>query len=167
MRFESVKKILFSVVLISPSLVFSQSSSNPNEERVFIPDAQKGAQVFKHARLLEPQSETVEISGLGSPLFAASNLVDGTVESYNHKVRVTYSLQVTGGKGSYQLVFYMPNEKMPYSVNTENGVTTVYMPFQLHDYFKSKVEQNITARKKVQLKLNLSTSGLREAVWVL
>jgi len=29
------------------------------------------------------------------------------------------------------------------------------------------VDQALTARKKVQLKLNLSTSGLREAVWVL
>ena len=167
MRLESVKTVLFSFVLICPLLTFSQSTTNPYEEKVFIPEPQKGTQVFKHARLLESQVETVEITGLGSPNFATSNMVDGTMESYNHKVRVTYTLQVTGGKGVYQLVFYMPNEKMPYSVNTENGITTIYMPLQLHDYFKSKVDQNLTARKKVQLRLNLSTSGLREAVWVL
>jgi hypothetical protein len=37
----------------------------------------------------------------------------------------------------------------------------------MHDYFKSKVDQALAARKKVQLKISLSTSGLREAVWSL
>lgn len=165
MRSIILKASLYAFLFLSPFIVFSQG--NPNEEKQFIPESQKGAQVFKHARVLNDQTETIEVTGLSSPTFTVSNLVDGTAESFNHKLRITYTLQTTGGKGSYQLVFFGDDEKVPYAVNAENGVTTIYMPYVVHDHLKSKLDQSLSAKKKVQLKITSLTTGVREAVWIL
>ncbi|MEY3589928.1 MAG: hypothetical protein RLZZ466_448 [Bacteroidota bacterium] len=160
----------FSAMLLlsfTSSLIYGQQKNELTDEMVMRQTRQNEELLFKPSRLATTVSETLELVNLGSPSFSVSNLADGTLSSYQHSTRVIYSIQVINGKGEYKLVFYGIGEKIPYSVITENGITTINMPFQLHDYFKSKVDQNLTARKKVQLKINLSTSGLREAVWVL
>ena len=161
--------ILSALFLFSftPDLIHAQQKNDITDEMVARQARQNEELLFKPSRLATPVSEMLELVNLGSPSFSVSNLADGTLSSYQHSTRITYSIQVINGKGEYKLVFYGASEKIPYSVFTENGVTTIYMPFSMHDYFKSKVDQALTARKKVQLKLNLSTSGLREAVWVL
>lgn len=165
MQFKTLKACMYSFILLCPVLVFSQV--NQPEEKEFIPEGQKGAQVFKHARVLNDQTEILEVISMSAPTITASNLVDGTAASYNHKLRIAYTIQLAGGKGGYQLVFYGEDEKISYAVNAEGGATIIYMPLVIHEYFKSKMDQALTARKKVQLKINVLTSGLREAIWVL
>ena len=96
-----------------------------------------------------------------------SNIADGTEMSYYHQLRIAYPLSATNGKNNFQLVFYGENDKIPYAVNTDGTATIIYLPITIHEYFKAKLDQAFAARKKVQLKLNVLASGLREAVWVL
>jgi hypothetical protein len=167
MRLSSLRLIYVSLFLVSALIGNAQTNGATLEEKELVPPGQKGSPVFKMGRLLESQSETLDITGTGAPIFTVSNTADGTAESFNHHFRITYNLQVLNGKGNYQLHFYGAGEKIPYAVNNENGVTAIYMPLAAHDYFRVKVEQALNLKKKVQLKINLLTSGFREAVWIL
>ena len=122
--------------------------------------------LFKPSRVASSQVETIEVASISQPSFSVSNVADGTAASFHHSLRVTYSLQILNTKGSFQLVFFGENDRVPYSVNIENGNTIIYMPYLAHDYFKNKLDQALTARKKVQLKISLMTTGVREAIWV-
>jgi|LauGreDrversion4_2_1035121.scaffolds.fasta_scaffold893788_1 hypothetical protein len=122
--------------------------------------------LFKPSRVASSQVETIEVVSIGQPSFAVSNMADGTVASFRHSLRVTYSLQTLNAKGSFQLIFFGENDQVPYSVNIENGNTFIYMPYLAHDHFKSKLDQALTVRKKAQLKISLLTTGAREAIWI-
>lgn len=154
------------VILILSCSAISYAQSSQKEDKQFNSEDQKGVPVFKYARVLNDQSDVFEVINISAPTFSTSNIVDGTAESFNHKLRVAYNLQLNGSKGSFQLVFFGEDEKVPFAVNTENGLTTIYMPYVVHDNFKSKLDQAISARKKVQVKINLLTSGKREVVWL-
>ncbi|MBU6176234.1 MAG: hypothetical protein KGO80_00525 [Bacteroidetes bacterium] len=123
--------------------------------------------LFKAAKVTSPQQEVLDVIGLGLPIFAVSNVADGSLESYSHILRVTYPLQIGGGRTGFQLIFYGLNDKIPYAVAQEGNITSVYVPYSVHDQLKGKIEQTLAARRKVQLKINLLPSGLREAIWVI
>jgi hypothetical protein len=76
-------------------------------------------------------------------------------------------LQINGGRAGFQVVFYGLNDKIPYAVAQEGNLTSVFMPYQVHEHLKGRIEQALAARRKVQLKINLLPSGLREATWVI
>lgn len=167
MRLNTLRFVSLLFILSAAVVAHAQTNGASLEEKELVPPGQKGTPVFKTGRLLESQTETVEVTAISAPSFTVANTADGTAESFNHRFRISYTLQLLNGKGTYQLHFYNAGEKIPYAVNTENGVTNIYMPLAAHEYFRTKVEQALSLRKKVQLKINLLTSGVREAVWVL
>lgn len=125
----------------------------------------KANMAFKPIIIESSQTEQIEITGWGAPSYTVSNVASGLTSSYEHSYRVAYPLTVTGNKAGYSLVFYGPHDKIPYSVEVENGKTTLYIPFSLHDNFKAKFEQALTLRKKVTVALKLEVNGYREASW--
>lgn len=125
----------------------------------------KANMAFKPNVIESPQSEVVEITGWTTPSYTISNFANGLASSYEHSYRVSYPLSVAGNKTGYTLVFYGPHDKVPYSVEVENGKTTFYIPFSLHDNFKAKFEQALTLRKKITVTLKMEVNGYREASW--
>lgn len=125
----------------------------------------KANMAFKPIVIESSQSEQIEITGWGAPSYTISNVASGLASSYEHSYRVSYPLTVAGNKTGYTLVFYGPYDKVPYSVEVENGKNTFYIPFSLHDNFKAKFDQAITLRKKVTVTLKMEVNGYREASW--
>ena len=126
----------------------------------------KDEMLFKAARVSSPQQEVLDVVGLGLPIFSVSNIADGTSASFLHNLRIAYPLQIGGGRNGFQLIFYGINDKIPYAVAQEGDLTSVYLPYQVHEHLKGRIEQALAARRKVQLKINLLPSGLREATWL-
>ncbi|MFM7511506.1 MAG: hypothetical protein ACKO33_07030 [Bacteroidota bacterium] len=158
--------ILFSLLLL-PITSWGQAQETYADEQRQQLLRRKEAMLFKPVSITETTQEVIEVIGLGSPSFTVSNHADGTEGSYVHQLRVSYTLQTVGGKNGYQIIFYGVGEKIPYSVLKEDGSTFIYIPFQIHDQLKSRIEQSINARRKVQLKLLLKPSGVREATWII
>lgn len=156
---------LFFVCFFSTQVLLNAQSQGQITDDMVV--RQKEGMLFKAAKVNSPQQEVLDILGWGTPSFAVSNVADGSLESYTHTLRVTYSLQVGGNRTGYQVVFYGLNDKIPYAISQEGNLTSIFMPYQVHDQMKAKVEQALAARRKVQLKLNIMPSGLREATWVL
>lgn len=153
-------------------LVFVFAHTLLNAQAVELDDAKfqanklnKANMAFKPTVIESAQTEQIEITGWGAPSYIISNVASGLASSYEHSYRVSYPLTVTGNKAGYSLVFYGPHDKIPYSVEVENGKTTFYIPFSLHDNFKAKFEQALTLRKKVTVTLNMEVNGYREATW--
>ena len=163
---RTLKNAIFFLALSfsTHSFLFAQSQSQMTDEMVV---RQKEGMLFKASKLTSPQLEILEVVGLGMPSFTVSNMADGTQDSYSHSLRVTYSLQINGGRAGFQVVFYGLNDKIPYAVAQEGNLTSVFMPYQVHEHLKGRIEQALAARRKVQLKINLLPSGLREATWVI
>lgn len=125
----------------------------------------KANMAFKPIPVESAVSEQLEITGWGTPSYIVSNTANGLASSYEHSYRVSYPLTVVGNKSGYSLVFYGPHDKIPYSVEKENGKTTLYIPYLMHDNFKLKFEQAMTLRKKVTVNLKMEVNGYREASW--
>jgi hypothetical protein len=156
--FSVAMTIGFSFSMYGQSVEFDDSKFQANK-------LTKASMAFKPIPLESAQSEQLDVTGWGAPSYIISNVASGLASSYEHSYRVSYPLTVAGNKSGYSLVFYGPHDKIPYSVEVENGKTTFYVPFSLHDNFKSKFEQAITLRKKVTVNLKLETNGYREASW--
>ncbi|HMU46110.1 MAG TPA: hypothetical protein PKC72_07070 [Chitinophagaceae bacterium] len=130
-------------------------------------DEKNSKLVFKSRNSTEDRELTLDILSTGNASFSVSNTSDGTVKSYEHALRITVPLTVSNKKeGSFQLVFYKDGENMPYAVNQEPGMTTIYYPLSVYDEIKQKLEQAIAAKKKVQLKVVQRTAGYREATLI-
>ena len=125
----------------------------------------KANMAFKPNVIESSQTDQLEVTGWGAPSYTISNVATGLASSYDHSYRVAYPLTVASNKSGYSLVFYGPNDKIPYSVEVENGKTTFYIPFSLHDNFKAKFDQAVTLRKKVTVVLKMEVNGYREASW--
>ena len=151
---------IFSLLVLSNGILQAQVT----DEMIV---RQKEGMLFKAAKVASPQQEAFDVVGLGLPSFTVSNMADGSFESYSHNLRITYPLQLGGGRTNFQLVFYGLNDKIPYAVAQEGNITSIYMPYSTHDHLKGKIEQTLSARRKVQLKINLMPSGLREATWII
>jgi hypothetical protein len=107
--------------------------------------------------------ELIDVVALGTSSFKVSNMADGTYGSYDHSLRITYPLVLAGGKTGYLLCFYGASEKIPYSVETKAGLTTIYFPVSSHDVIKARIEQTLATKKKITIKLSQLADGYREA----
>jgi hypothetical protein len=163
---HSLVTILLALMLV-PNSTWGQAQETYADEQRQQLLRRKETMLFKPVSLAETVQEVIEVIGLGFPSFSISNYADGTEGSYAHQLRVSYPLQTVGGKTGFQIIFYGVGEKIPYSVVKEDGSTLIYFPFQVHDQLKSRIDQSLAARKKVQLKLLLKPSGLREATWTI
>ena len=132
-----------------------------------ITDASLQKRAFKAAQPNEDKSETWEVTGLGQTTYTASNVMDGSVSSFQHSLRIVVGLVTPAYKnGSYQLVFYGADEKIQQAASVENGLVSLYYPVAAYESMRSRLEQALAARKKVQVKTTQKTNGYREGVLV-
>jgi hypothetical protein len=151
------------LVLFVPLSSFAQQ---PAAEDVRMEKAAtyKENMIFKPVRSGVDNVELIEVIALGTPSFKVSNMADGTYSSYDHSIRITYPLVLAGGKTGYLLCFYGSAEKIPYSVETKGGITTIYFPFATHEMVKARIDQMLTTKKKITIKLSQLADGYREAL---
>lgn len=124
-----------------------------------------GKRVFKTAPPEADKTENFDIKSIGTVSFATSNTADGTVNSYQHALRITLSLVMADPKaGNYQLVFYSEGENLPQAVSRDAGTVSIYYPAAVYTEIKEKLEQALLARKKVTIKVTEKTTGFREGV---
>lgn len=130
-----------------------------------ITDATLQKRAFKAAQPSQDQSETWDVTGLGQTTYSASNVMDGSVNSFQHTLRIVVGLTTPAYKtGSYQLVFYGADEKIQQAASVENGVVSLYYPVAAYEALRSRLEQALAVRKKVQVKMTQKTNGFREGV---
>jgi len=109
------------------------------------------------------QSEVLNITGVNSFVFTVSNLADGTEKSFHHNQRIVVSLNISESKSEkYQLVFYSNDDRLPFAVASDLSSFSIYYPIHLYESIKTKLEQAIAAKKKVQLKIVRKMDGYRE-----
>jgi len=161
--------LIFALYLSIPCSVSAQKSEivteNANEELSLIKGG-KFRVVFKPQNPTEDKTETLEVTGLGTSMFSVSNISDGTVKSYKHALRITLGLLTSNKSGSYQLVFYSEGEEIPYVVAAMDGKLSIYYPSGLYNDIKQKLEQSLSARKKVQLKIIQQSNGYKEGTLI-
>jgi len=148
----------------SLSLLGQRSEVDMNVPGV-ITDATAQKRAFKAIQPTEDKTESWDVTALGQSVYAASNLMDGTASSYQHSLRIVVALQTPGYKnGTVQLVFYGPEDKIRQATENEGGVISIYYPVSVYESLRTRLEQALTARKKVTVKITQKTSGYREGV---
>lgn len=155
---------LFCCLLICNPSVWSQTQQPAAEDVRMDKTAGRDNLVFKAVRSGVDNVESIEVVALGTPSFKVSNMADGTYGSYEHALRMTYPLVLSGGKTGYVLCFYGAGEKIPYTVETKAGITTIYFPISTHEVIKGRMEQTIATKKKIVIKLTQKADGYREAL---
>jgi len=124
--------------------------------------------MFKANNPLEDKTDMFEVTGVGGTVFTTSNTSDGTANSYKHSQKITLSLAVLNGKSnSFQLVFFSPDNEIPYSASFADGSLSIYFPISMYEEVKQKLDQSLAARKKVQLKVIQKKDGYREGTLIL
>ena len=120
---------------------------------------------FKTQNPKADKTDMLTVTGIGSVSFATSNTADGTSNSYYHSQRITMPLQVSSSKPiNVSLIFYSSGDKIPYAATSGDEGVNVYYPISLYEEIKQRLEQSLSAKKKVQLKVTQKTDGFREAV---
>jgi hypothetical protein len=120
---------------------------------------------FKVHNPQQDKTDMLIVTGIGSVSFATSNTSDGTSNSYYHSQRITMPLQVSSVKPvNVSLIFYSSGDKIPYAATSGDEGVNVYYPINLYEEIKQRLEQSLSAKKKVQLKVTQKTDGFREAV---
>jgi hypothetical protein len=156
-------RLFLLVSFLTISIVGMAQLSMEKEYKVDNNQFNKPRQAFKVIPA-EEKSEQFDVIGFGAISISVSNTADGTPSSYIHNSRVTLPLVLAGAKANYQVVFYNNSDLVPYSVEKEGLVNSVFVPISLYDIVKTKLEQAVTAKKKVQLKVSSKKDGFREAV---
>jgi hypothetical protein len=159
------KQLYLIVAILLSSTCFAQISGSDIESVSSISDANVQKRVFKVRQPEKDLFESWEVSGLGPTSYTTSNVMDGSVNSYQHSLRIVVGLTTPAYKnGSYQLVFYGADEKIQQAASVENGVVSLYYPVAAYEVLRTRLEQALTARKKVQVKMTQKTNGFREGV---
>jgi hypothetical protein len=158
--------ILFSLMICSLSVMGQQTETVTDE---MFSNGQGGFRkpAFKARQPTEDKSEIYDVTGIGQTTYLASNTMDGTIASYEHSIRIQVGLTTPAAKGmNCQLIFYGPNEKVQQAVSSDNGAVSIYYPIAVYESMRSRLEQALAARKKIQVKVALKTNGYREGVLV-
>jgi hypothetical protein len=165
------KLTLFFVSVLFTTTVFSQPVETAEREggnSVFINKTQqKQAEALNNRKKTEDKLEVIDVTGLGGSVFSIMNYPDVSAKAGNHSLKITLSLLTgTTRTGGYQLVFLPENEKTTYAVETQNSVTSIFFPMSVFNVINQKLEQQISNKKKVQLKITQNPNGYREGVLV-
>jgi len=159
-------KIMVLGILMS-SACFAQKSEVDMNAPGVITDAALLKRAFKAQQTTEDRTEAWDVSALGQTTYTASNVMDGSINSFHHSLRIVVGLTTPAYKnGSYQLVFYGSDEKIQQAAAVENGVVSIYYPLAAYEALRNRLEQALTLRKKVQVKITQKTNGYREGVLV-
>jgi hypothetical protein len=158
-----VTSLFYCLFLLGISLGYAQQPAAV-DLRTEKPAPLKENMIFKPTRSGMDNLETIEVIALGTPSVKVSNTADGTYSSYDHSIRVTYPLVLSSGKTGYSICFYGATEKIPYAVETKGGRTTLFFPMTTHDLLKARIEQMLTLKKKVPIKITQQADGYSEAL---
>jgi len=152
-------------------MLLNQFASISNAQNVIIEEVRTNQATllpkkmeFKPTQQISDNVETIELISLGAPTIKISNTADGTSGSYDHALLISYPLVLAGGKTGYKLCFYNTSDKMPYSVETKAGVTSIYFPASILEFIKNGIDQALATKKRIFIKLTQLTNGYREAV---
>ena len=160
-------QLLLIVGILVSSVGFTQTSSSEIETVSSLSEANFQKRIFKTRQPEKDLTESWEVAALGQTSYTASNVMDGSVNSFQHSIRIVVGLSTPAYKtGSYQLVFYGADEKIQQAASLENGVVSIYYPLATYEALRSRLEQALVARKKVQVKMAQKTNGYREGVLV-
>ncbi len=123
--------------------------------------------IFKPRNPSSDKTDQFDMTGMGAAVFTASNVADGTIESYKHAQKISITLIPANNKaGSFQLLFYPESEHIPYAATNENGEVSIYYPLNLFNAIRGLLEESFTAKKKVTVKVIQKTNGYREGTLV-
>jgi len=165
-----MKKYFFYAILIS---LFStvnaagQATEGATSSRTTITPAKRVFKVYNS--LTEEKNDQFEIQGLGGTTFTASNMVDGSTNSYIHSLRIVVSLVpvIKTGNPNFRLVFYSPSDNIQEAATYSNGTLNIYFPEAVYEDIKTKLEQAFATKKKVMVKVIQKPDGYREGTLVL
>lgn len=130
-------------------------------------DASLQKRAFKAYQPEANRSDAYDVTALGQTVYTASNTSDGSVASFKHSMRIELALVTPGYKGgTCQLVFYGPEDKVQQAASIDKGVVSIYYPIAVYESLRTRLEQAIVARKKVQIKVTQKTDGFREGLLV-
>lgn len=152
--------LFFTAVGSAQSSAFGTEVSNQDIERKVKTEGGKYV-------ITEDKMDNIDVTGVGGSTFKTANNYDGTGKSMDHSVRISVVLQTNAKAGSnFELVFYSSNEIVPFSAGTAGNTTYIFYPIELYDNIMKKLEQSITARKRIQLKVTQRVTGYREGTLV-
>jgi len=157
-------KQLFSsltILFIPAATLFGQpADSDPNVLRI---DGKPQKKIVTVNNPQQDESFQFEITGINTTTFSASNTSDGTVNTFKHNQQVVISLNPSDKtKGNFQLVFYSDPKEISQAANYDSRLLTISYPISLYEAVKEKLEQTLTARKKVYIKVIQKANGYRE-----
>ncbi|MFN4893210.1 MAG: hypothetical protein ACK5G0_05540 [Bacteroidota bacterium] len=162
-----LRRIMLLLVMGSSMSLFAQPEDVVMNVHEVSSNATLQKRVFKAAQPTEDKVELIDVVGLGQTTYTASNVMDGSVKSFEHSMRILVALNMGGNKpGACQLVFYSAAEKIQQAASAENGTVSIYYPISVYESLRSRLEQALIARKKVQVKVTLKTTGFREGVLI-
>lgn len=146
---------------LSTGMLNAQQSEVDN----YLQNKASSKRAFKTELPAADKMDTWEVKSVGNVSFATSNTADGTVNSYQHALRITMTLVMTDTRaGNVQLVFYSEGEPMPFAVIRNGTDVAIYYPVAVYADIKEKLEQSLAARKRVTVKVTEKTTGYREGV---
>ena len=151
-----MRKYIFSIAC---SLLLTSIISSAQKVSAVAVDLDVAAGASGKGAVTEDKTSLVDITGIGVSTFLTSSQSDNSKQS----LRITVSLLTSGAsKENFQLIFYSENDRLPFVVASNAGSTYVFYPISLYDAIKSKIEQSLSAKKKIQLKVTLTKEGYRE-----
>ncbi len=103
------------------------------------------------------------ITGTTIASFSVSNKADGSSNSFKHTQRVVLNLVTANKNDKLELVFYAGADEMPYTVNQVKELISAYYPISMYESIKQKLDESLSSKKKVILKVEMKTDGYREA----
>lgn len=151
------------------TLAFSQNQEHtiPAEGAV-ITGNEKQVTALNSRNKSADKTDNLEITGMGGTVYSAMNFPDGSSRGGKYALKISLALLTGPNKAAgYQLVFVPEGSTINYSVETQNGITSINLPMSTYSAVSQKLEQDIAAKKKVQLKITQNPDGYREAVLAL
>jgi hypothetical protein len=159
-----MKKYLVVVVvsmIVGVPAIFAQSETDRQASNNSSKENEKLQLALRSKPPASDKTQVLDVVGIRQSIFTVSNTADGTVESYNHSKRIT--LEITASNNTeHEVVFYTPEEKIPFVYSSLTGKSTIYYPMSMYDDIKQKFDQSMTAKKKIQLRIIEKTTGFRE-----
>lgn len=165
MRKNSLLVVL--LFLVSANLCFAQKPVT-NDENSTGSSGGSRDKAFKPSIPDKDKLDVIDVTGIGDVIYTASNTADGSTGSYYHSLKITIGLLTSKNRtGNCQLVFTSADISNPYSVTLENDVVNIFYPMSAYEGIRTKLEQSLAARKKVQIKVTQKTNGYREGTLIL
>lgn len=152
--------VIVAIVFVSSTTVFAQKEET-DRQSTSSAEKQKLNLVLKSKPPASDKSELFDVVGVKRSVFTASNTADGTLESFNHSMRI--NLEITASNNhNYMLVFYSPGEEIPMVYSSSSAVPSIFYPISMYAAIKEKLDQSLASRKKIQLQIVEKTTGFRE-----